>query len=784
LPATSGAIRAGRAFVELFADDSKLVRGLKRAQAKLRAFGAGIKSFGTRLLGVGTAAAAPLAAAVSVFTRFSDRMAEVRAITGASEDDFQRLEETAKRLGRTTSFSASQVAEGMKFLGMAGFSTEQILAGIPAVLDLARAGAVDLGLAADIASDVGSTFGMSADQIGRLADVMAKTATSANTSVEMMGESFKFVAPIARSAGQSLEETAAAIGILGNNGIKASMAGTDLKNILTLLANKAKSQLAKFGVSTTDAAGNMRPLLDVMRDLGRATSGLSQSERLAFFMETFGKISGKSAILLADAGSQIEDMRGKLAQADGAARKAAETMDANLGGAFRALMSAVEGLAIEVGEALAPTITRWADGLKKAAQFISNLVKKNREFFLAAGKVVAIVIGVGAALVALGVVIQGIAFGLGGLATIATGVGTALGLVGTILGALLSPIGAVIAAVAALATWLVTSTDVGAQALGWLGGKFQSLKDTALKAFQGISDALAAGDIGLAAKILWLTLKVEWKKGVNALNQVWVKVKEFFLSVWTEAVFGAAKIATNAWAGLQAGWTETVDFLRDAWLTFTTFIAKNWNRVVGFLKKAWQKLKSLVTGEDSSDVQQRIDAETARMNQELDAARNREIFEREQRRKKRLSEVEGQRTGTLAELERQREAEHTSRREQFASDLAKSENALAQARREWQQAIEEAARKRQESEAEDDGPARAEKPGDLMDRLQEQLSGVGEGLQQTQDKIGVTGTFNAAAVRGFAGGGPAERTAKASEETAKNTKKLVQQAQHGGLVFS
>jgi 1,2-phenylacetyl-CoA epoxidase catalytic subunit len=99
---------------------------------------------------------------------------------------------------------------------------------------------------------------------------------------------------------------------------------------------------------------------------------------------------------------------------------------------------------------------------------------------------------------------------------------------------------------------------------------------------------LAAGDLSLAAKILWLTLKMEWKKGVHALNQVWVKVKEFFLSTWTEAVFGAAKIATNAWAGLQAGWTQTVDFLRDTWSTFTTFLAKNWNKVVGFIKGAWQ----------------------------------------------------------------------------------------------------------------------------------------------------------------------------------------------------
>jgi len=219
-------------------------------------------------------------------------------------------------------------------------------------------------------------------------------------------------------------------------------------------------------------------------------------------------------------------------------------------------------------------------------------------------------------------------------------------------------------------------------------------------------------------------------------------------------------------------------------LLFTTFIAKNWNRVVGFLKKAWQKLKSLVTGEGSDDVQNRIDAETQRMNRELDEGRNRDIFEREQRRKSRLSEIEGQRTGTLDELDSAREAEHERRREQFAGDLQTSEGALAQARREWQQAIEEAARKREEAESDDSGPDRLQEPGNLLQDLQSQLGGLGDQLQTTQDKVSVTGTFNAAGVRGLAGGNPAQRTAKATEETAKNTKRILQEAQHGGLTFS
>jgi hypothetical protein len=335
-----------------------------------------------------------------------------------------------------------------------------------------------------------------------------------------------------------------------------------------------------------------------------------------------------------------------------------------------------------------------------------------------------------------------------------------------------------------LATWLVTSTDVGAQALGWLGEKFGVLRDTALAAFKGISDALAAGDIALAAKILWLTLKLEWKKGVHALNQIWVKVKDFFLSVWTEAVFGAARIATNAWAGLQAAWTETVDFLLDAWTIFTTGLTKAWNTAVGFIRKAWTRLKSLFDSDIDAETEiARINEEIAGKDRAAQGEQDRRILEREERRRKRLAEIEGQRGGTLQELERQREAEHAQRREQFAADLQTSEAALAQARREWQQAIEEAARRREETES-DEGPERLGKPDDLIGKLKDQLAGLGDQLAETQGKISVTGTFSAAAVRGLAGADPAERTAKASEETAKNTKRILQEAQHGGLVFS
>jgi hypothetical protein len=180
------------------------------------------------------------------------------------------------------------------------------------------------------------------------------------------------------------------------------------------------------------------------------------------------------------------------------------------------------------------------------------------------------ILAAGVALVGLGGTIQLVAFGFGGLAT-------AIRAVASLLGALLSPIGLVLAGIGALAAYLINTSDLGGQALDWLGQQFEALKSTAMRAFGGIGDALAAGDLGLAARILWLTLKMEWQRGINALNQLWIEVKRFFVAVWTEAVYGAAEVAANAWAGLQTGWTETVDFLADAWTLFTTGLTKTWN---------------------------------------------------------------------------------------------------------------------------------------------------------------------------------------------------------------
>ncbi|MFQ5733190.1 MAG: phage tail tape measure protein, partial [Planctomycetaceae bacterium] len=256
MAASAKGIRAGKAFVELFADDSKLVRGLRSAQRRLRAFGRSVTQMGRRMAVASIATLAPIAVATKIFAGFSDQMAKVKAVTGASAGAFESLTARAKELGRTTSFTASQVAGAMVELGRAGFKPKAILNSIAGVLDLARATDTELPRAAEIAGAALRGFSLDSTEAGRVADVLTATANNSSQGLEDIGEALKVVAPIAVEAGESLEDTAAALGVLANNGIKGSLAGNSVarayKNLST---SKAQKLLRSVGVEAVDSSG-------------------------------------------------------------------------------------------------------------------------------------------------------------------------------------------------------------------------------------------------------------------------------------------------------------------------------------------------------------------------------------------------------------------------------------------------------------------------------------------------------------------------------------------------
>ncbi|MEW4566127.1 phage tail tape measure protein [Bremerella sp. JC770] len=510
----TGGVRAGAAFIELYVKNG-LDKGLRQARAKLQTFSNSVQNMGRNLTGVAAVGAAPLAMAAATYANFADKMAEVRAVTGATERQFGQLEGKARELGATTSYSASQVAEAMKYLGMAGFNPDQIMAGIPAVLNLARAGATDLATAADIASDVGSAFGLTADDLGHVADVMAVTASSANTSIEMMGETLKYAAPLAKAAGQSIEDTAATIGILGNNGIKASMAGTDLALIMKSVGSSSKKALNEIGVAT-EAEGKIRGIIDVMKDVGAATADMTQSERLAFFEKNFGR-AAKSALILSESGDAMDDLRTKIGTADGAAAKMAETMDDNLGGAFRRFMSAFEGVQISIGKALEGPLRGIVDWGGQALASIGKFIESNPLLVTSFAAIIAIA---GAA----GVGLLGMAFVMNIVAGAITGVITMLGALATVVAFLASPLGLAIvligALVAVIGGWIAAigyATGFWSWAAAKIGEAFRYLWDTLGPIFQGLQSAMMSGKWKLAAQILWAGIKIAFAESMAFL---------------------------------------------------------------------------------------------------------------------------------------------------------------------------------------------------------------------------------------------------------------------------
>jgi TP901 family phage tail tape measure protein len=275
--------------VELFADDSKLQRGLKRASRSLKTWGASAMRIGAAMTAASTAMLAPVAMATRTFMGFEDQMKAVQAVTGATGDQFERLYEKAKELGRTTSFTAAEVAAGMLNLARAGFSTSEINAAIAGMLNLARATGTDLAQATEIAAGTLRAFNLAAGDSTRVADVLVATANNSAQTLEELGESMTYAAPIAHEYGLTLEETAKALGVMANMQIKGSMAGTSMRQAMLRLADpKVQKQIEALGVSVTDLSGNMRTDFGTMMlELGQAMKGMTSGQRLSLIKDLF-----------------------------------------------------------------------------------------------------------------------------------------------------------------------------------------------------------------------------------------------------------------------------------------------------------------------------------------------------------------------------------------------------------------------------------------------------------------------------------------------------------------
>lgn len=421
-----------------------------------------------------------------------------------------------------------------------------------------------------------------------------------------------------------------------------------------------------------------------------------------------------------------------------------------------------------VGSAVLPLMTRWPNTLARIVSQAAAWVRQNRALVQTIARLGSALVAAGTALVLVGRGIATLGSVFGALSTVTSTIATGIGMLGAMLASILTPMGLVIAGAVAFGAYMLWSTGVAADGIEWLQDKFAELHDDAIKAWQGIGDALATGDIKLAAEILWLTLKMEWQKGVNALNQMWISAKDFFLTTWSNASYAVAGFFIDGWAMVENGWVETVDFLRDTWAIFTNVLQKTWHNTVGFIKKAWVNLKPLFDKDiDVNAEVNRINNETTRANQEADAKRDSGILDRDKKRREQKADIEDRRKQSQQNLGDMQAADDAGRQAEFERQRKASEQAVANAKGEWT-AARQKARDQRERQEKSPGP-----PVELPAML-----------GQEQKKLESKGTFNAMAARGLGSDSLAERTARATERGADLLKKIEQAAQRGGPVFA
>lgn len=344
--------------------------------------GSKIKSIvSTITAATGAGAVAAGTAAINAGKSFEAGMGEVQAISGASRKDLEALTNKAKEMGATTKFSATQASEGLKYMAMAGWNSQQMIDGLPGVMNLAAASGEDLGTVSDIVTDALTAMGLKASDSAHFADVLATAASSSNTNVAMMGETFKYAAPVAGALGYNIEDLAQAIGLMGNAGIKSSQAGTSLRSILTRLAKPPKdcaNAMEDYGISIKNSDGSMKSLMEVMENMRDSLQGLPKDEQSAAAAALGGQeaMSGLLAIINASE-SDFDNLSKAIDNASGAAQDQADIMNDNLQGALYELGSAAESAGIELYDNIKNPAKKAVRAAATEIRSLSTTIKDN-----------------------------------------------------------------------------------------------------------------------------------------------------------------------------------------------------------------------------------------------------------------------------------------------------------------------------------------------------------------------------------------------------------------------
>ncbi|MCO4339768.1 phage tail tape measure protein [Staphylococcus agnetis] len=550
---------------------------------RLQEIGSKMQSVGRNMsMYVSAPIVAGFGAAVKKSIDFDDSMRKVKATSGATGSEFQQLRDKALEMGAKTKFSASESADALNYMALAGWDTKDMLGGIDGVMQLAAASGEDLGQVSDIVTDSLTAFGMKAKDSGHFADVLAQTSSKANTDVRGLGEAFKYAAPVAGALGYTVEDTSIAIGLMSNAGIKGEKAGTALRTMFTNLSKPTgdmKKKMDELGISITDSNGNMLPMRDVMDQLRGKFKNLSKEQQANAASTIFGKEAMSGALAIINASDEdYQKLTKSIDGSKGAANRMSKEMEGGIGGSLRQMKSAIESLAISIGDVMAPYIKKLAEWVSHAASKLNEMPKGTQKIVVGLGLVAA---AIGPLLVTLGVMVSTI--------------GSAM----TVIGPLMTSIRTLsfITKGWALATGFlntILSVAKGQIALQTvLTGKYSLVTKTAALVTRGLGLAIRfmTGPVGLvitAVGLLVTAIVHLWRNNETFRNNVikiWNTIKDGLLTIWN----GIKTFGIAVWNGLKTG----VMLIVQTWWTLLKSYFNIWKAVITTI---FNTIKNVIVG--------------------------------------------------------------------------------------------------------------------------------------------------------------------------------------------
>ncbi len=770
---TGSNIRAGAAYVELYTQDNKFVRGLTGARKKLMAFSASVTTIGRKMLAASLIMATPFAAGVKVFADFEEQMANVSTMLDEPEKHMDRLTRGVRKMSIKFGEGTGTLAKGLYDILSASIPAGKALNVLAVSAKAAKAGVTDTGIAADAITTILNAYGLSADRAADVSDWMFQVIKKGKTTFAELAPSIGLVATTAASAGVGLDEFGASIATMTRRGIKTENAITALNAIIATFL-KPTDEAAKYaktlGFELSSATIKSEGLKGVFEKIAKlppdAISKLFPNKRaIRGVLPALQSLEGFN--------DDIKVMGNRAGASDKAYAKMAKTLSMTLA---RLKQAGIAILSV-VGEALSKPVAKLSKMIIGMAKNLNKWINKNKRVVVSIVALIGVAGAAGAALLTFGMIAKVLAVTFGVLSGIITVLGASIGILASVLAVLLSPIGLATVAIAGLGTAILYYSGIGAKALEWLAEKFQILKDFAVKSWKAIADALVAGNFQLAANILWSSLKVAWQAGVNELKKYWTKFSAWYQDTTAKVFYGTVSIINNAWAQLKTSWVNTVSFLSDVWNMFLSNLQKAWNISQSWLQKRWLKFMGIF--DKTLDVEAAIklvDDELKVKNSEAQgqlgnalkdsaAKSNKDKAGIESERKSMQDMIENNLVGDLGQIEAE-----------SAKSLKESLEELKKAKEEWDNAVKE---------AKVAGKKRSKKGGSLDD-IKKKLEGVPDVLSAVKGKIEIAGSFYADSARALSSGNAAERTAKATEDIKKNTKKtnqILKDQSSSGLVF-